>query len=322
MRQPTPATHFGRKDCACLLLYVTIAIAVGFADLRMRAYPKHAVEKFIPAVIANIEPAPAKYRVLAPYLHDYTIRVTGASPLAVWYGSRLLWIFLACVFMHAYLRTWFQPEAAVAGVALTAATIPLTFTNSWAHPDHIPELALFALGAAAIARRRDALFAVALAAAALNRETSVFLVLLYAVAEPLSRARLLRAVLFGLEWLTIYGGLRLLRGLEHYEYWQWPRNLADLGMPLPADLYDPYYRAYAYFAIVLFGPMVYLAVNATGAPRFMRAALLVAVGVAVVAFLFSNIIETRIFTPLYALILPGAIFYLFGARPGAIPPRP
>jgi hypothetical protein len=43
---------------------------------------------------------------------------------------RLLWIFLACVFMHVYLRTWFHPEAAVAGMALTAATVPLTFTNS------------------------------------------------------------------------------------------------------------------------------------------------------------------------------------------------
>jgi hypothetical protein len=309
---------FGRKDRVCLLLYVTIAIAVGFADLRMRAYPKHPVEKFIPAVLANAEPAPAKYRVLAPYLHDYAIRVTGASPLTVWYASRLLWIFLACVFMHAYLRTWFQTEAAVAGVALTAATIPLTFTNSWAHPDHIPELALFALGAAAIARRSDVLFGVALAAAALNRETSVFLVLLYAVVEPPSRSRLLRTVFFGLEWLAIYGGLRLVRGVEHYDYWQAARNLADLGMPLPADLYDPYYRAYAYFVVVLFGPMLYLAVKANGAPRFIRAALFVALCVVVVAFLFSNIIETRIFTPLYALVLPGAIFYLFGARAGTI----
>jgi hypothetical protein len=40
-------------------------------------------------------------------------------------------------------------------------------------------LRCFALGAAAIARRSETLFGVVLAAAALNPETSVFLVLLY-----------------------------------------------------------------------------------------------------------------------------------------------
>jgi hypothetical protein len=216
--------------------------------------------------------------------------------------------------VHAYLRTWFSPEAALAGVALTAATLPLTFTNSWGHPDHIPELALFALGAMAVARGRDALFAVVLALAAFNRETSVFLVLLYAVAEPLTRTRVIRAALFGLEWLAVYGGLRLARGVQHYDYWQAARNLGDLGMPLPAEFYDPYYRAYAWFFIVLFGPMLYLALSARSAPRFVRRALLVAPAVVVVAFLFSNIIETRIFTPLYALLLPGVMFYFFGDR--------
>jgi hypothetical protein len=303
-----------RKDVGCLLLYAAIALAIGFADLRMRAYPKHPVEKFIPAVVANTEPAPAKYRVLAPYLNHYIGSVTGASAMNVWYATRLLWILLAFLAMHAYLRTWFAPEAALAGVALTAATLPLTFTNSWAHPDHMPELALFGLGALAIAQRRDGLFGIALAAAAFNRETSVFLVLLYAAAEPLTRARLVRVALFGLEWLAIYGGLRLARGVQHYDYWQAPRNLADLGMPLPAEFYDPYYRAYAYFFIVLFGPMLYLAIRARDAPRFVRRALLVAPVVIVVAFLFSNIIESRIFTPLYALLLPGVLFYFFGER--------
>jgi hypothetical protein len=306
-----------RKDYACLLLYLTMAIAMGFADLRMRAYPKHPVQKFIPAVVANTEPAPARYRVLAPYLDYYIARATGAASSNVWYTTRLLWLFLACCTMHAYLRTWFEPATSAAGVALMAATLPLTFTNSWAHPDHIPELALFGLGALAVARRWDLLFGVSLAVSALNRETSVFLVVLYAAAEPLTRARLVRSVLFGLEWLAIYGGLRWLRGFQHYAYWQAPRNLGDLALPLPADLYDPYYRSYAWFVVVLFGPLLYLALRATGAPRFVRGALLVAPCVLIVAFLFSNIIETRIFTPLYALVLPGTMFYLFADRDAA-----
>jgi hypothetical protein len=303
-----------RLDYRCLLVYVSLAIATGFADTRMRAFPMHPVDTFIPAVVSNTEYAPAKYRVLAPFLDHYASRLTGLSPQNTWHLTRLLWIFLAYALTHAYLRTWFRPGEAVCGVALTAGTLPLLFTNSWGHPDHMPELALFALGALAIARRWDGLFAVALAAAALNRETSVFLVVLYVVAEPLRRARIVRAALFGLEWAAIYASLRLWRGLSHYDYWQLWRNLSDLTVPLPAEYYDPYYRLYAYFAIVLFGPLLYLALRARGAPAFIRRAPLAVPVVALVAFSFSNIIESRIFTPLYAMVLPGVIFALFSDR--------
>ena len=326
---PVPRSHIVnsstartiRTDYWCLLLYVTLALATGFADLRMRAYPQHAATKFIPGVIDNTESAPGRYRILAPYIDHQIVQLTGAAPQNVWYVTRLLWIGLAYAVLHFYLRTWFAPGPAMAGVALVAASLPLTFTNSWAHPDHLPELALFSLGAMAIARRSDALFAMALAAAALNRETSVFLVLLFLVAEPLSRARLVRGVLFGLEWAAIYAGLRALRGLSHYDYWQAARNLADLRIPLP-DAFDPYYRAYAYFVVALFGPMILLALRARHAPRFMRRALLVVPVVVIVAFLFSNIIETRIFTPLYALVLPALVYSLFAPDTNASTSQP
>jgi hypothetical protein len=297
-----------RKDYWCVLLYVTLAVATGFADLHMRAHADNVTKSYIPGVVAGTESAPGRYRVLAPLLIDGAAKVTGASLESAWHLTRLLFIFLAYCAIHAYLRTWFSSEAAFAGVALTAATLPLTFTNSWPHPDSIPELGLFTLGALAIARRADGLFAVTLAAAALNRETSAFLVLLY-FAQPWTRSRAVRAALFGLEWLAIYAGLRLARGLQHYEYLQAGRNLSDLGL-LPAN-YDPYYRAYAYFAVVLFGPMLYLALKARDTPPYVRRSLLVVPVVVAVAFTFSSIIESRIFTPLYPLVLPGLMFCLF-----------
>ena len=159
-----------------------------------------------------------------------------------------------------------------------------------------------------MARRADGIFAVTLAAAALNRETSAFLVLLYAV-QPSRPGRTLRTAVFGLEWFAIYAGLRLLRGLQHYDYWQARRNLSDLAL-LPGN-YDPYYRAYAYAVVVLFGPMLYLALKAADPPPFIRRALIVVPVFAAIAFTFSSIIESRIFTPLYPLILPGLIFWLF-----------
>lgn len=308
----------GRKDYWCAILYVTLAVAIGFADLRMRAHTDTVIKSYIPGVVAGTESAPGRYRVLAPFLIDSTAKLTGASLENTWYLTRLLSFFLAFCAIHVYLRTWFAPEAAFAGVALTAATLPLTFTNSWPHPDSIPELVLFTLAALAVARHADGMFAVALAAAALNRETSAFLVLLYAV-QPSTRGRMFRTALFGLEWFTIYAGLRFVRGLQHYDYWQARRNLSDLGL-LP-DNYDPYYRAYAYAAIVLFGPMLYLALKSADAPPFVRRALIVVPVFVAIAFTFSSIIESRIFTPLYPLILPGAIFCLFSGNRNVALPR-
>jgi hypothetical protein len=296
-----------RLDGWCLLVYVTLAIATGFADLRMRTNTDHVVKSYIPAVVAGTEDAPGKYRVFAPFLIDGLSRVTGASAESAWYVTRLIGIFLAYCVFHVYLRTWFSPSASLAGVSVVAATLPLTFTNSWPHPDSIPELALFTLGAMAVARGRDLLFAVTLACAALNRETSVFLVLLYVLAEPLSRPRFWRAMLFGAEWFAVYAGLRALRGFQHYDYWQAARNWAELGL-LPPN-YDPYYRAYAYFVVVLFGPMIYMALKAKGAPTFARRALLVVPWFIAVAFIFSSIIESRIFTPLYPLVVPATMFF-------------
>ena len=226
-----------RKDGACLLLYASLAIATGFADLHMRPHTEKVVTECIPGVVANTEFAPGKYRVLAPLVIEKTAAVTGLSLQATWYISRLLFILIAFWCLHLYLRTWFAPEAAMAGVALTAATLPLTFTNSWPHPDSMPELALFTLGAMAVARRQDVLFFVVLALAAFNRETSAFLVLLYFVASPFTRAHIVRTTVFAAEWFTIYAGLRLARGIQHYDYWQAARNLADLGL-LPPN-YDP-----------------------------------------------------------------------------------
>jgi hypothetical protein len=296
------------RDRWCLLLYVTLAIGVGFADLRMRAHTDTVVKTYIPGVVAGTESAPGVYRVLAPFTIEAVSRATGAPLIDAWYATRLLCIFLALCAMHFYLRTWFPTETALTGAAITAATLPLTFTNSWPHPDHMPELALFTFGAMTIARGADAWFALALAAAAFNRETSAFLVLLYLAAEPPTRPRLLRTAVFGAEWFAIYAGLRYARGLRHYDYLQFWRNVTDLGLLPPA--FDPYYRAYAWFGLILFGPLLYFAVRAAraaSAPPFARRALLVVPVFVAVCFTFSSIIESRIFTPLYPLVLPAAL---------------
>jgi len=293
-----------------VILYVMLAVASGFTDLRMRAHPLHGVTDYIPQVVAGTAEAPGRYRVLAPFTVRGFADLTGIGLTAAWYLTRLGWFLAAYLILDQYLRTWCSPAASLAGTLLVAATLPLTFTNSWPHPDHIPELALFTLGCLAVARRREVLFAVALALAALNRETAGFLVLLYAVAGRFSRQHLWYTALFALEFLLIAVGLRAWRGFESYQYWQLANNISFLRL-LPAP-YDPYYRAYAYFFLVLFGPLALVALaRRPQKPLFARRALWVVPPFLLVACTISSIIETRIFTPLYPLLLPAVVVTLF-----------
>ncbi|MGB2714632.1 MAG: hypothetical protein WBC51_10665 [Vicinamibacterales bacterium] len=296
-----------RPPAHIVVLLALMTLASGFVDLRIRQYPERPYTEFIPRVVDGTADAPERYRVLIPFTTQAIVSSTGVAISTVWHVTRLAWFFTAYLIFYNYLRRWFGATHSMLGTALVAATVPLTYTNSWAHPDHIPELALFTAGCAAIAANRVPALAAILAVATLNRETAVFLVPLYLLAGQDVRRRLGVALMLAVEWAAIYVGLRVWRGFAHYEYGQFGRNLQFLKL-LPAP-YDPYARAYAYFALVLFGSFLYLAVShSPGRPIFMTRALWVVPMFGAVAFTISSIVEARVFTPLYALVLPSVIF--------------
>ena len=135
-----------------LVVYAGAALALGFADFRMRRFPLKVVAEYIPGVIDGTYGAPAIYRVLAPYTTHYFSAWTGLDPLVGFLITRLLWIFASLVTIHAFLRAWHhrrEPRRARGG-----GTLPLRFTNSRA-PRQLSELCLFTRLAPAVASRRD-----------------------------------------------------------------------------------------------------------------------------------------------------------------------
>jgi hypothetical protein len=290
-----------------LVVLALLSFSSAFADLRMRAYGSRPYDEFIPAVVSGTADAPERYRVLLPFTVAGISNVAGLSLANAWHLVRFISFVAAYLVMFAYLRGWFSETTSLFGTTLVAATLPLTFTNSWAHPDHIAELALFTAGCAAVAANRVWLLAIILAVATLNRETAVFLVPLYLLTAPSVRERVGGTLALAAEWAGLFVALRLWRGFVHYDYFQAQRNLQFLKL-LPSA-YDPYYRIYAYFAIVLFGGLLLIASGGSGPrPLFISRALLVVPVFCLVAFSISSIIESRIFTPLYPLIMPAVMF--------------
>jgi hypothetical protein len=296
-----------------LPLYVLIALAVGFVDFRLRPHVARGYEAYPRAVIENTEDPPGKYRVLAPYVFEALVTVGGASRELTWVVFRFLCLLAGLYASHWLFSAWFQTPGAALGSVLNAVLLLLTFTNSWPHPDHLVEWAVVTAGAAALVHGRLGLFAGILLVAALNRETSFFLWLLAAAALPWTRRHLMFLTATGSGWVAVYAGLRVWRGVAMYDPWQAGRNLEFLGL-LPEG-YDPYYRAYAWFGVALLAPAVWAAWRSWDTfPRLVRAGIAVVVpAFVVVAFLFSSIIETRIFTPLLPLLASAVMFHLHSA---------
>lgn len=284
-------------------LLITLVLASSFVDFQVRQFKDHPHADYIPKVIDGTAGAPATYRVFIPFLNTALVTVTGVSAGTIWHTTRILWFLLAYTAIFAYLRHWFSREAAVGGVFATAAALPLTYTNSWAHPDSVPELALFTLGCLAVVRRAEWSGLLILAVATLNRETSVFLVLAYVLVGPWSWPHLAKAAGGAAVAVALLVGLRLWRGVEHYDYWQLGRNIAFLGL-LPAG-YDVYKRAYAWFIVALVGPATVLIVRGwSRIPSDARSLAITAIPFVITGLTLSSIIEPRIFIPLFPLLLP------------------
>jgi len=293
-----------------LPLYLVLATALGFVDTRIRAHPDRAYLEYTPGVVGNTEGPPGRYRVLAPFAYDQLRHATQLAPREAWVLFRWLTLFASLWAVHWFLRAWVTSREAVLGTVLMAALLPLTFTNSWGHPDHFPEIALSAWAAGLLARGRLAWFAFALVLALLNRETAAFLGLLFFLSRPMTRQHLLQTTGLAALAVSALAGLRWWRGWESYDPWQAVRNWEFLGL-IPGDL-DPYYRAYAWFVVVLVAPLVWISVRAwSRQPRLIRAVVAgITPAYLVVAFCFTSIIETRVFTLLLPLLVPGVIVAL------------
>jgi hypothetical protein len=299
-------------DRRAWVLYAAVAIAVGFVDYRVRpgnqqTYP---ITEYIPGVIAGKYGAPADYRVLAPFAIDFFTRLTGLDPLTGFVVSRVLVIYASLVALHAYVRVWFSSAAAAGATLGVAALLPLTCTNGWANPDSFPELALFTLGCLLIARKRDAWFLPLLVVASLNRETAVFLVVLWGSYRLPGawRREAPRFAGFALVWLVIYAGLRVLRGYQPYELWMLEQNIASLTIAPPG--YDPYRRIFGFFWLLFLAAPTWLAIYGSRLPRtpiFMRRTLPALAAFLVTCFTISKIIEARIFIPAIPLLLPAVV---------------
>ena len=257
-------------------------------------------------------------RLLQFYIPEAFHRLLGLSVIHAYMLQRWLFVLMAFICFHFYLRKWFSTKLAFAGVIFLAAIMPLAYFNEL--QESTPLLLLtFLLALWAIREHRHGWYVAVMAFGAANNETMLILpaVFFFYNFKRFELGHILR-----LSLRTLAGALPayLVFGVIRYinwdrprlaPAWQWPKNIRGIWgqfRTFPLDYWDAKY----FYIVFVFGAFwLYAFLNFEKKPLFLRRAALM-IPLFILAHLLTSIIaEVRLMLPLSFLLIPMAFFYLF-----------
>ncbi len=259
-------------------------------------------------VLSHTATAPDRYRLLAPAIVEGPMRVLRQwmppeaafdRVYAVFYlaaMTALLWS------QFAYLRVWFTDEQALIAVLLLASTLRITIRQHDYAPFSYLEPTFFAVGLLLILQDRRVWLGLLVAVASLNRETGIFVVLLFAATQPLTRRNLLTTIAYAGVWAAVFIGVRWFGG-EADRYWElgriWRTNLSQPGLTV--------YNVTAFLGVM----WIFAVIGFRRAPAFLQRAAMVIPAYAGAVLVWGLWWEVRLLLPLLPLVLPLALSALF-----------
>jgi hypothetical protein len=220
-------------------------------------------------------------RLLQFYIPEAFHRLLGLSVVHSYMLQRWLFVLMAFICFHFYLREWFSTKLAFAGVMFLAAIMPLAYFNDL--QESTPLLMLtFLLALWAIREHRTVWYAVVLTLGAMNNETvlilpAVFFFYNFKRFEPGHVLRLSLTTLAGALPAYIVFGVIRYRNWDRPRLapaWQWPNNIRGLWEQLGTSPLE-YWVAVNFYILFIFGVFwLYAFINYGKKPLFLRRAAL------------------------------------------------
>lgn len=176
-------------------------------------------------------------------------------------------------------------------------------------PWSLLEVGFWALTLHLLVRRRERLILFLIAAATLNRETSLLNVVLTALVllgrvlkrQITWRDALMLASAAGLVWGIVYGSVHLIQGDSvHVEsiHGLWTRNLDELSTSIPL------------IGVMIAGMLVVACIGFVRSPFELRWATLSTIPYLILVGVYGVWIEVRLLLPLVVLLIPLVLFTL------------
>lgn len=240
--------------------------------------------------------------------------------------SRLIFVFLAFVFFHYFLRKWFSPIASFAGVMILSAAMPVTFLIQDLQESAPLLLLLFALGLWAIREEKDGLFSLfMLLGGGLTNETMLVLPLGYFLfrARSWKFSHLLstgfRTILLAAPAFIAQGVLRYINRFQPHlgGSFHWPDNIqgiwAELTFPYQAIFNGQYIYLFLVFSIF----WILAIVGFFKSPLFFRRVFWITPFFLAGNLVTGKIMESRQMIPLGLILIPMALFVMVQENPQA-----
>ncbi|MFH1453785.1 MAG: hypothetical protein ABIH00_07380 [Armatimonadota bacterium] len=265
-------------------------------------------------------------RVLQYYIPEFFRNLFSLSVPDAYILQRLVFVTLAFILFHFFLRKWFLPPASFAGVLFLAAVMPLSYINYLQESSSLL-LVTFLLGLWAIRENKDIWLAAVLLIGGLNNETMLILpagYFFYRCREVSFKGvsmLLMRTLIISLPALLAMGFIRYLtRANAHlggalHLY----KNLYGIKEQIVLVLLNPlhFYKYIYFFIFLIFGFFwVYAFMRYKEKPLFLRRVGLIIPLFIIIHMLTGVIFEVRQMLPLSFLIIPMAFFYIFPSKEG------
>lgn len=271
-------------------------------------------------ILQGTAESPYRYRVLVPYTTHVVDSVisglTGKDGFKYTYAIYDAFaIFLSLGALYLYTRIWFTPAQTLIGVLFAAISMTVGFRDHYFQPWSLLEPAIFAFGLYFIVKKHWLALGALILIGALNRETTVFILAAFFFTQiPLNkmehawwienRAALLRLVIYGVIWLAVFVGLRLMFG-------QAPQtetlaetlqtNLKPQSLSLTLELVILFLGAYWIFA----------GEGWKHSPTFLKRSVWVIPVYMIFYLVFGIWYEVRLLTTMYVVWIPLGLCYLF-----------
>jgi hypothetical protein len=266
------------------------------------------------AIVDRTALAPDRYRVLVPYTLDVPIRalepVFGYKETFGRVYALFYWLSIAgsLYMLHRYLAEYFTSDQAMVGALVAASTMPMALRYYDYSPYSLLEPILVAYGLLLIRRGDHAALAWLVAIATLNRETAIFLVFYFVSVMPLDATHGRLAARYLLIWVAVYGAIRVYAG-SAWRYFDlptiWHGNTHSVEqMAIAATSW----------ALLLGAFWIFAALGYRRAPWFVRRTALVAPIYLLTVLVWGTWVEVRLLVPLYPVVFPLALAYLFEPR--------
>jgi hypothetical protein len=288
------------------------AAAVSAFDFSFRVSPDilQARREFHEQILSHTANAPENYRILVPYILEVPIRALSwfmpyDKALSRAYAAfHLLAITGILWTLFSYLRVWFTGEQALAGCLVVASTIPIALRQNAYFPSSLLEPSFFTVGLLLMLKERLMLFWALVVVASLNRETAFFIPLLYVLTKPLTRKHVLTGLVYIGTWACVFLGLRAVMG-DAPRYW-------DLATICYTNTHTGRFVTIAENILLFLGGFwVFAIFGFKRAPVFVQRSARVVPAYLAAVSVWGLWWEVRLLMPLYSIVLPLALSWLF-----------